>query len=142
MADSTAKRVSASTAPPPKGKRRHRAKGTSPRGPADFLALPRVGALDSVKAWRIEVGRLYRAMRRGEVPAEIGTKLAFVAKVGAQLMQAEEELSKVEQLRVAVEAAEARQGFAPALPYAAPHPAGAAISGELMPRIDESEEAQ
>src|SRR5581483_11021649 len=57
----------------------------------------KVGRLRTVAHWRREVGRVYRQMRRGEIPAELGTKLAFVARLGLDAAKNEEE---VEQLKI------------------------------------------
>jgi hypothetical protein len=120
--------------PPPVPRRRHRANGP-PSGPVELISLPRVGRLDTVKAWSIEVGRLYRAMRRGDVPVDLGARMAYVAKIGAELVQAREELENLEALRQQVEAVGAQQsnGYA-RVDYSTPHDAASAASGcESLP---------
>jgi hypothetical protein len=64
----------------------------APHTPPTVLRPPRVARLDTVAAWRREVALLYRSMRKGELPSEVGSRLAFVAKIGAQLTQIEQEL--------------------------------------------------
>ena len=68
------------------------AKSTQEAGQGELVKEIRVGRLDSVAAWRKEIGRVYRAMRRGEIPHDIGTKLTYVANVAAQLVQVEEQI--------------------------------------------------
>ena len=73
--------------------------------PLDGTLLPRtrVGRLDAVEHWRREVGRIYRAMRRGDMPPDLGTKLTFVAQVGAKLTEIEEELRQAKRIAEALE---------------------------------------
>lgn len=89
-------------------KRKHSQSITPPPGadqPLDGTLLPRtrVGRLDSVMAWRRELGKLYRAMRRGEMPPDLGARLAYVAQVAAKLVQVEEELRAAKQIAAALE---------------------------------------
>ncbi|MEP7314190.1 MAG: hypothetical protein ABI859_16525 [Pseudomonadota bacterium] len=69
-----------------------RTKATQDAGQGELVREIRVGRLDSVAAWRKEIGRVYRAMRRGEIAHDIGTKLTYVANVAAQLVQVEEQI--------------------------------------------------
>ncbi len=62
-----------------------------------------VGKLESVSDWRRQLGKIYREMRRGELRPEDGTKLAFVANLGAQLSRLEEELKEARALREEIE---------------------------------------
>jgi hypothetical protein len=68
--------------------------------PASGQIVPRVrlGRLDSVAAWRREIARVYKQMRRREIPSEDGTRLTYVARIGAQLTQIEEELRATQAL--------------------------------------------
>ena len=70
---------------------------------ATFMPRQRVGRLDSVANWRRELSRLYRKMRSGEIPADIGTKLAYVAGVAAKLVQIEQELAEAKRIADALE---------------------------------------
>lgn len=63
-----------------------------------FLPRQRVGRLDTVANWRRELSRLYRKMRSGEIPADLGTKLAYVAQVAAKLVQIEQELAEAKRI--------------------------------------------
>ncbi len=65
-------------------------KPTSPV--SELIPRARVGKLDSVVAWRREIGKVYRAMRRGDMHADLGAKLTYVANVAATLVKIEEEL--------------------------------------------------
>ncbi len=74
------------------------------KDPAGVL-MPRVrvGKLDSVVAWRREIGKVYRAMRRGDMDHDIGAKLTYVANVAAQLVKIEEELRQRDRIAAALE---------------------------------------
>jgi len=37
--------------------------------------------------WHREVGKIYRDARRGKIPAQRGTKLAFIARIGSQIAE-------------------------------------------------------
>jgi hypothetical protein len=81
----------------------------------EVIVRPRIGRLDSVRGWRREVGKIYKAMRCGAIPATEGTKLAFVADIGARLTRVEEQLRKFDDMARQLERLEGR---APALaPY-------------------------
>lgn len=58
-----------------------------------------VGRLDTVNDWRRQLGKIYREMRKGELAPEDGTKLAFVANLGAQLAKVEQELKDIRTLQ-------------------------------------------
>lgn len=64
--------------------------------PADGVFAPRVyvGRLRSSADWARELSKLYRQMRKGEVPLAAGTKLAFVARVAAVQTRLVEELEQ------------------------------------------------
>jgi hypothetical protein len=59
----------------------------------------RCGRLDSLDDWRKEISRLYRHMRLGKIPSQEGTRLAFVAKVAAQITHMLQELKELQSLR-------------------------------------------
>lgn len=63
----------------------------------EVLVRERVGRLDSVRGWRREVGKIYRAMRRGEIKTSDATRMAYVCDIGHRLVQVEEKLKQVEQ---------------------------------------------
>jgi hypothetical protein len=50
-----------------------------------------VGRLSSVSDWHRQVGKVYREMRRHQIDPSLGTKLTFVANVGATLARVIEE---------------------------------------------------
>ena len=103
---------------------------------AVLLPRQRVGRLDTVANWRRELGRLYRKMRSGELPADLGTKLAYVAQVAAKLVQIEQELAEARRIALALE-----QHRTPAAQIEGPAPdAGPATPVELLPA--DSTEAQ
>jgi hypothetical protein len=47
---------------------------------------PRIGRLDTLKSVRLEVVRLYRECRRGDLPASEATKLCYLLKTTAELL--------------------------------------------------------
>lgn len=57
-----------------------------------------VGRLERVSDWRRQIGKIYREMRRGELPHEQGTRLTYVAQIGAQLAKVEEEIRDRDEL--------------------------------------------
>jgi hypothetical protein len=68
----------------------------------ELLARIRMGHFDhggTVNQWRIELARVYRAMRLGHLRTDEGTKLTYVANVAAQLAKMAEELRELEALR-------------------------------------------
>lgn len=95
--------------------------------------LPTLGSLETVVDYRRELNVIYKAMRRGDMPAENATKAVFILNVGAALARAETELREQAQLREAVVALQSQS--ATALAWAPPEPAGEALAGELMPVV-------
>ena len=112
---------------------------TPPEGAAEphygvVVPRSRVGRLDTVQCWRKEVGRIYRAMRRGDLDPQDATKLAFVAQIGARLTEAEEQLREAARIATALE-----QHRTPAAQIEGPVPdAGPATPVELLP-VDTTE---
>lgn len=79
--------------------------------------VPRVGRLHTVADWHRQVAKVYRAMRKGRMPKEDGTKLTYVANIGAQLAKYIEELQQFEQRTRVLEAILNERGQPyPALP--------------------------
>lgn len=60
-----------------------------PSRPIEYPPLPDVGELNTVADWRRELGNVYRGLRRGQIPAEIVSRLAYVASVAMKLCEAE-----------------------------------------------------
>lgn len=54
-----------------------------PRGP------PRVGRLESLADWKRQIGKVYRLVRRGELPSAEGSRLVFILQAGAQITREE-----------------------------------------------------
>jgi hypothetical protein len=63
------------------------------------VRLPYVGRLETVNDWRKQIAKIYREMRRGELPHEQGTRLTYVADIGARLAKVQEELKELQKLR-------------------------------------------
>jgi hypothetical protein len=74
---------------------------------------PYVGRLKTVSDWQREIGKIYREMRRGEINPTNGTRLTYVANVGAQLAKIEEELQTAKALTEAFERHQQQGGLLP-----------------------------
>ena len=57
------------------------------------------GKLETVDEWRRQINSIYRDMRMGRIPPDFGTKLTYVANVGAQLAKIAQELKELTGLR-------------------------------------------
>jgi hypothetical protein len=77
-----------------------------------------VGRLETVTDWRRQVGKIYREMRRGELPHEHGTRLVYVAQIGASLVKIEQELSELQRLREQLARLQGDDAAAPHRPIA------------------------
>ena len=64
-----------------------------------MLKRIRVGELETVDQWRKEIGKVYREMRFQTIRTEVGTRLVYVAEIGARLAKMKEELNELEALR-------------------------------------------
>jgi hypothetical protein len=60
---------------------------------------PYVGRLETVADWRRQIAKVFREMRQGKLAPEDGTKLTYVANIGAQLAKVQEELKEAAALR-------------------------------------------
>jgi hypothetical protein len=60
--------------------------------------MGRIGRLETVAQWRRQIGKIFKAMGHGKCQKDEGTKLTYVANVGAQLAKVEQELAQVENL--------------------------------------------
>lgn len=100
--------------------------GNSPRrgrkpknqaGPVDFLPRVRVGRLLTVADWLREFGRVYRAVRRGQISTQDGSRLAYMATSGKEMAKAVQELRELEALRQQLQALRGESSHAlPMLP--------------------------
>lgn len=64
-----------------------------------LIRMPEVGRLETLQDWRVQIARIYRRTATGELPEFIGTKLAFIANLGATLAKAADELKELQNLR-------------------------------------------
>ena len=97
----------------------------SPPDDSDLRRV-RVGRLETVNEWRREIGKVYREMRFAVIRTEIGTRLVYVAEIGARLSKMQEELESIEALKKQLEQ---MQGGQP-LPYQELLPANAESQGD------------
>lgn len=78
------------------------AMGTESRGlvavAVEYLPRIKVGRLETVEQWRRLVGKIMRAMVRGEIPLESGTKLMWAARVGVDITKVEQEQRTLDEL--------------------------------------------
>lgn len=50
---------------------------------------PRIGRLESLADWKRQIGKVYRMVRRGELPSSEGSRLVFILQAGAQITREE-----------------------------------------------------
>ena len=84
---------------------------------ADELRRIRVGQLDTVNQWRREIARVYREMRFSTIRTEVGTRLVYVAEIGARLAKMQEELESIEALRRQLEQVQNGTGLSAGVDY-------------------------
>lgn len=85
-----------------------RARTAHPTTPDGTVIPPiRVGRLRTVADWHKQVAKVYRAMRKGYLPKEDGTRLTYVANIGAQLAKYKDEMREIERIREQLEALKA-----------------------------------
>jgi hypothetical protein len=80
-------------------RKRRRERLTAAGVPAVLIRSMDVGRLRTLQDWRVQIARIYRRMARGELPEYLGTKLAYVANLGAILAKANDELRELTKLR-------------------------------------------
>jgi len=76
----------------------------APPQTGEVLRRVRVGQLETLDQWRRQIGQIYREMRFHTIKTEIGTRLVYVAEIGARLAKMQEELKELESLRQQLEA--------------------------------------
>jgi hypothetical protein len=70
-----------------------RARGRKSEPPfSEFLPRVRVGRLRTVEDWLKEFGRVYRAVRRGEICTQDGSRLAYMAVSGKAMAEAVQQM--------------------------------------------------
>jgi hypothetical protein len=69
--------------------------GLPKKGQLLILKTPNtyVGRLSTVFDWHRQIGKIYREMRRGQIDPGVGTRLTYVANVGATLAKFIEEMT-------------------------------------------------
>jgi hypothetical protein len=90
-------------------------KGIAVAVPGELIKSVYVGRLRDAADWARELSRLYRQMRKGEIPPDIATKMAYVGRVAAELSKVREEMEKIDALRAQLARIEADNRRA--LPY-------------------------
>jgi hypothetical protein len=66
---------------------------------------PRVGRLDSLRDVRLELVRVYKDMRRGQIESREGTRLAYVLLAVAKVLEQSDLEARIERLESATAAA-------------------------------------
>jgi hypothetical protein len=97
--------------------------------PAQLIRAPRITRMDTLVQCRKVLRGILRAMAKGEIPSQLGARLAYVANLIAALVKQESELKELVQLR---EQLAALQGRNPAALIE--HDA---LDGELIPAPEE-----
>jgi uncharacterized membrane protein len=67
--------------------------------PAQLIRAPRVARMDTIVQCRKVLRGILRAMAKGEIPSQLGARLAYVANLIAALVKQETELKELTQLR-------------------------------------------
>jgi hypothetical protein len=68
-------------------------------GYGEVLLPPRIGPLNKHRGARTELARVYRQVRRGEIPPDVGTKLVYMLHTLSRVLEVEtfdERLGRVE----------------------------------------------
>jgi hypothetical protein len=86
----------------------------APLSGGEYIKRIPVGRLETVPQWRRLVGRIMRAMLRAELSPDVGTKLIWAARVGADMAKAEQEQRALEEINEKL--ARLEGGEAPPLP--------------------------
>jgi hypothetical protein len=81
-----------------------------PLGAGESAPSTYVGRLSTVADWHRQVGKIYREMRKHLIPPDLGTKLTYVANVGATLAKFQDELRELQALRAKLEALQGQPG--------------------------------
>jgi hypothetical protein len=110
---------------------------SAPALEGSLLRRIRVGELETVDQWRREIGKIYREMRFQKIPTEQGTRLVYVAEIGARLAKMAQELKELESLRQQLAAL---QG-APNAGLLTRADLTGAVNGELLTASDHDEDA-
>jgi hypothetical protein len=76
----------------------------------EFLPRARVGKLLTVTDWLREYGKVYRAVRRGHICTQDGSRLAYMCVSGKSMAEAVEQLRELAALREQVEALRRERG--------------------------------
>ena len=97
-------------------------KGNVDARPRSAKGAPRIGRLEELSDWKRQIGKIYRAVRRGEMATEIGTRLVYMLEAGARIAREEsrekhekeqrEQVARLEEQLTALQAARTQ----PALP--------------------------
>jgi uncharacterized membrane protein len=101
--------------------------------PAQLIRAPRVTRMDTMVQCRKVLRAILRAMAKGEIPSQLGARLAYVANLIAALVKQESELKELTQLRDQLAALQGR------IPVALPsHSDGDFTPAAVQPTEDQS----
>ena len=104
---------------------------------AEYVRPVKVGPLNTHSDVITELKRVYRQMRKGELLADIGGKLAYVAQLLSGMMRERQELEELTKLRQQLEALQ--HSGVPAVTHQQTDLNGsAALDGEYLPVPHES----
>jgi polyhydroxyalkanoate synthesis regulator phasin len=121
----------------------------APSAPPPPDTRRRVGRLEHLADWRRQIAKVYRAVRKGDMPSSEGTRLVFILQAGAQITREEsrerheaEQRAQIERLQEQLAELQGKRSRAalpaptpstPALPAWAQEPAPAAQPKEPKP---------
>jgi len=84
--------------------------------PVDVIRPPYVGKLNCLTDLQKELGRLYRAARRGTLPSSEAARLTYILDAAVRVTRAVEEINEIRQLKLKLDAIQS----APTTPMALP----------------------
>jgi len=101
--------------------------------PAQVIRAPRITRMDTLWQCRKVLRAILKAMARGDIPASLGTRMAYCANMISTIVKCETELSELSQLREKIEQLQ-RGGRVPLLA----HDDGEYIPAAVQPSEDQS----
>lgn len=104
--------------------------GSPPPGAQPQAERRRVGRLETLADWRRQIGKIYRAVRKGDMPSAEGTRLVYMLESGARIAREEsrerheaEQRAQVERLQQQLAELQGKRPAAAALPAPSATPA-------------------
>jgi len=67
--------------------------------PAQIIRAPKITRMDSLVACRTVLRRILKAMAKGEIPSQLGTRMSYTANLIATIVKCESEVKELTALR-------------------------------------------